>query len=137
MKTGCIFSIDITTNSNETFSLSSDCFDHFYIANINDDGDEKKYKKNNQNLFANFFMIRILNEKETITSIDKLVNTNDIIKVSVFFTNGTHQDFEIPKKRVAQNKQLINLYEENFVDESGLCILITDKKIRYKENLFA
>ena len=137
MKAGCIFSIDITTNSNDTFSVSSDFFDHFYIANINDDGDEKKYKKNNQNLVANFFMVRILNEQETALSINKLIKKNDIIKVTVFFTNGTFQEFDIPKKRVAQNKQLVNLYEETFTDDSGLCILITDKKIRYKENLFA
>lgn len=137
MKAGCIYSIDITTNSNESFSVSSDYFDHFYIANIDDDGDEKKYKKNNQNLVANFFMVRILNEKETYDPINKLANKNDIVKVTVSFTNGTSQEFDIPKKRVAQNKQLVNLYEETFYDEEGLCILITDKKIRYKENLFA
>ena len=34
MKTGCIYSIEITTNTNEIFSVSSDYFDHFYIANI-------------------------------------------------------------------------------------------------------
>ena len=137
MKAGCIYSIDITTNTNETFSVSSDYFDHFYIVNINDDGDEKKYIKNNKNLVANFFMVRILNKQETVIPINKLVNKNDIVKVTVFFTNGTCQEFDIPKKRVAQNKQLINLYEETFSDDLGLCILITDKKIRYKENLFA
>ncbi|MCX4364726.1 MAG: hypothetical protein OSJ70_02980 [Bacilli bacterium] len=137
MKAGCIYSIEITTNTNEIFSVSSDYFDHFYIANINDDGDEKKYKKNNQNLIANFFMVRILSEQETVSCINKLVKKNDIIKVTIYFTNGSSQDFDIPKKRVAQNKQLVNLYEETFTDDSGLCILITDKKIRYKKNLFA
>ncbi len=137
MKTGCIYSIEITTNTNEIFSVSSDYFDHFYIANINDDGDEKKYKKSNQNLIANFFMVRILSEQKTVSCINKLVKKNDIVKVTIYFTNGSSQEFDIPKKRVAQNKQLVNLYEETFTDDSGLCILITDKKIRYKKNLFA
>lgn len=137
MKSGCIYSIGITTNSNDTFSISSDCFDHFYIANINDDGDEKKYKKNNKNLEANFFMVRILQDSETTIPIQQLTNTNDIVKVVVYFTNGSFQEFDIPKKRVAQNKQLVNLYEETFVDDRGLCILITNKNIKYKKNLFA
>lgn len=137
MKSGCIYSIGITTNANDTFSISSDNFDHFYIANINDDGDENKYKKNNHRLEANFFMVRILRDSDTTLPIKKLSNTNDIIKVEVFFTNGISQEFDIPKKRVAQNKQLVNLYEETFADETGLCILITDKNIKYKENLFA
>lgn len=137
MRNGCIYSIGITTNANDTFSISSDCFDHFYIANINDDGDENKYKKNNQKLEANFFMVRIIKDTETATPIRKLSKINNIVKVEVFFTNGISQEFEIPKKRVAQNRQLINVYEETFTDESGLCILITNKKIRYKENLFA
>ncbi len=137
MKGGCIYSIGITTNTNDTFSISSDCFDHFYIANINDEGDENKYKKSNQKLEANFFMVRILHDSETTIPIKKLTRSNDIVKVEVFFTNGLSQEFDIPKKRVAQNRQLVNLYEETFVDESGLCILITDKNIRYKENLFA
>ena len=64
MSAGCIYNIDLKTSSNETISVSSDYFDHFFIANLDNNGDEINYKiiDNSKELGANFFMIKILDD---------------------------------------------------------------------------
>lgn len=138
MSTGCIYSIDIKTNNNETISIPSDYFDHFYIANLDDEGDEVNYGYNdNNNLVANFFMIKINNNSNEIASVYKrLSDKKDIIGVTLCFTNGSRQEFDIPKKRIACNGVMENKYEDTYDLDSDLGIIITDKNIRYKKELF-
>lgn len=139
MSTGCIYNIDFKMNNKETVSIPSDYFDHFYIANLNDEGDEIKYGYNddNNNLIANFFMIKIINNsRETSEIFQRLVNKKDIIGVTLCFTDGKRQDFEIPKKRIANNGVMVNKYEDLFPIDNDLGIIITDKSIRYKKELF-
>lgn len=140
MSRGCIYNIDFKTNSNDIISVSSDYFDHFYIANLNNDGDEVKYgvSDGSDNLIANFFMVKVSNDfsKEQADSYNKLVRRKDIIGICLSFTNGKRQEFEIPKKRVANNGVMENKYEEIFNFEDATGILITDKSLKYKEELF-
>lgn len=139
MSTGCIYNIDMKTNNNETISIPSDYFDHFYIANLNDDGDEINYGYNddNNNLIANFFMIKINNNSSNIEEVyQRLVDKKDIIGITLCFTNGSRQEFDIPKKRIALNGIMENKFEETFDIDSDLGIIITDKNIRYKKELF-
>lgn len=139
MKTGIIYNIDLTTNSQDIISVSSDEFNHFYIANIDDIGDEIKYvRSDNGTLSANFFMIKLENtDSNSANIIERIVKQRDIVKVGVSFTNGNYQEFDLAKKRVANNGVIQNMYEETFYDNNDLCIIITDKNLKYKENLFA
>ena len=140
MSTECIYNVDLTTNNNDIISVSSDNFNHFYIANIDDNGNEINYDKikNTDSLFANFFMIKILKDESTdsIINIERLLKKRDIVKIGINFTNGKYQIFELAKKRVANKGSLVNEYEDAFMDNNGLCILISDKNIKYKNNLF-
>ena len=105
MDTGCIYNIDITTNDNQVISVSSDNFNHFYIANIDDDGNEMNYVLSNPNtLYANFFMLRIVKDHnyDVAKIIDRLYRFHDIIKIGISFTNGKYQEFDIAKKREAK-----------------------------------
>ncbi len=137
MTASCIYSIDLNTNTNESFNISSDNFDHFYIASLDDNGDEANYIRNKANsLEANFFMIRILNSKTIADIIQRLYTKQDITNVAINFTDGTTESFVIPVDRKLSNKKLINTYEDANLIDNNLCILITDKKIRYKKNLF-
>lgn len=141
MSIKCIYNIDIATSNNDIISISSDYFKNFYISNIDENGDEISYNFNfeSKNLYADFFMVKILNDKSPscVELIDRLYNLQDIIKLRVCFTNGTNQEFDLAKKRVIKNGKLINLYEEAFIDEDDLCIVISDRDIKYKKNLFA
>lgn len=140
MRAGCVYSIDITTNDKNIISVSSDNFDHFYIANINDNADEIAYeKKGDATLYANFFMLRIINDKtaETLSIIERLSKRRDIIKVKMHFTNGNSQEFEIAKKRIVSNKFLENKFEDTFFIQDDLCIIISEKKLKYKQGLFS
>ena len=141
MNAGCIYNIDLITNNKETYSVSSDDFNHFYIANINEDGDEINYNMLNDynSLFANFFMIKILqSDSKSINNIIKNIDEkNNIIKVGINFTSGKYQEFDLPKQRIASNGKLINKLEKNFYDEkNNLCIIISDKNIKYVKELF-
>ncbi len=139
MKVDCINYIDLTTNSDHVISIPKDSFDHFYIANIDNEGNETKYKKKKNDLEANFFMVRILNDDNGIinNSIRRLLTKKDIIGLRICFKDGTNQDFSIPKRRVLIDGEMSNKYEEAFMDENNLCILISDKNIKFKRNLFA
>ncbi len=137
MTASCIYSIDLNTSTNESFNISSDNFDHFYIASLDDKGDETNYTRGKENfLEANFFMIRLLNSKSVEEIVQRLYKKQDIVNVSVNFTDGTSESFRIPVEKKLNNKKLVNSYEDATLVENNLCILITDKKIKYKKNLF-
>lgn len=137
----CIYSIDLTTTNREVLSISSDDFEKMYISNIDDTGDEIPYKPNKKDskiLDANFFMIKILNGEYGSNQgfIQRLYERQDIFKVTLRFTNGKKQEFELPKKRVVNDGILQNKYQYTFFEEENLCIIISDKKIKFMENLF-
>ena len=140
MSRGCIYNIDFKTNNNEIISVSSDYFDHFFIANLDDNGDETRYEKinNSSELGANFFMIKILKDlsEERIISYKRLLDKKDIIQISLSFTNGSKQEFNIPKKRVANNGVMENKFEEILELDDGFGIIVTDKNLKYKKELF-
>ncbi|MCR4580950.1 MAG: hypothetical protein K5666_00360 [Bacilli bacterium] len=134
-----IHSIEFSTNNQDLISIMPSNFKNFYIANINEDGDEVSYGVSNNHLIANYFMIKIINDKskDAYTVIERLLNKQDIINIAIHFTNGKTQLFDIPKKRVQKDGILINKYEDAFYDEDDLCIIISDKDIKYKKELFA
>ncbi len=138
MNTGIIYNIDLSTSNNDIISVSSDEFNHFYIANIDDNGDEINYSKDdNGKLSANFFMIKLQQSDEVSVEIMKnIVKHRDIVKIGISFTNGGYQEFQLARKRVASNEKIQNYYEDTFYDNDDLCILITNKNIKYKKNLF-
>ena len=129
--------------SERTFTITSESFENFYIANIDDNGDEMNYLlcEDQITLFANFFMIKIKNEEndnESIIVLQRLLKKKDIIKVTINFKNGEKQDFELIKRRIAKNGILENTYEDAYLDDNNdLCIMVTDKNIKYKKELFA
>lgn len=143
MKMDCIDSIDIYSNNKDVFTITSESFDNFYIANIDDNGDEMNYLlcEDQITLFANFFMIKIKNEDnndEAVLVLQRLLKKKDIIKITINFKNGGKQDFELIKRRIAKNGLLENSYEDAYLDDNNdLCIMVTDKDIRYKKELFA
>ena len=134
-----IYNIEFTTNNQDIISIYPSNFKNFYIANINENGDEISYGVNDTFLEANYFMIKVLNDKskDAADVINRLITKKDIVGISIHFTNGKTQNFTIPKKRVQQDGILVNKYEDAFYDEDDLCIIISDKLIKYKKELFA
>ena len=141
MISDCIYSIDFTTTNCETLSISSDDFENLYIANINDVGDEVPYVSSNsqkESLLANFFMIKILNGDYCANEgfIQRIYEKQDIASITLKFTNGRSQNFELPKKRVVMDGILKNKFQHSHFQEDDLCIIISDKNIKFKNNLF-
>lgn len=113
MSTGCIYNIDLKTSNNETISVSSDYFDHFFIANLDEDGDETVYKviNNSTDLGANFFMIKILDDlaKESQTLYKRLISKKDIVKISLSLQMVRDKNLRFPKKEL----QITELWKIN------------------------
>ena len=130
-----IHNIEFATNNQDLISIYPSNFKNFYIANINELGDEVSYGVNGNNLQANYFMIKIIKDANDV--IERLMSKPDIVSLSIHFTNGKTQTFEIPKNRIQKNGLLVNKYEDVFLDEDDLCIIISDKDIKYKKELFA
>ena len=117
--TECIYSIDLTTNSNEILSISSDDFEKLYISNIDENGEEIPYNKQSSKneMIANFFMVKILNDihNENMIFLERLHNKKDIVKVTLHFTNGRKQSFELAKKRIAIGGVVENKYYLDYI----------------------
>ncbi len=141
MDTALVYSIEITTNNKEIITVSPQNFSNLYVANIDDNGDEKNYDivPNTRSLCANFLMVKILkeNKQEACLAQERLQSRRDIVKVTITLINGIRQDFELAKRRIVQNGALENVYETTFMQDEDLCIIVSDKKIKYMENLFA
>lgn len=135
MNTECIDNIEFKTNNQEIITVSENSFTHLYISNIDENGEEINYsrKEHSSTLIANFFMVRLINER----FYERLKDNKDIVSVGILFKNGYYQEFEIAKKRVCQDGKLENIYENIFTINDDLCILISDKNIKYKKGLFA
>ena len=87
------------------------------------------------NTWANDALIRELyegtiNAPQDLLGCHEFKEKKDITKLSVYFTNGRKQVFDIPLKRVRMNDSLINKYEELFDIDEDLGIIITDKDIK-------
>ena len=39
------------------------------------------------------------------------MSKQDIVKIGISFTNGKYQEFELPKRRIANQGMVINKYE--------------------------
>ena len=105
-------------------------------------GDEINYEriKHSSTLYANFFMIKLLKSDDPRSNniVDRILKQKDIVKIGINFNNGAYQEFDIAKRRIVNDGLLENKYEEVFLDENNdLCILICDKALKYKKNLFA
>ena len=141
MDTALIRNIEITTNNREIIPVSPQNFSNLYVANLDENGDEINYDEvpNSRALGANFFMIKIKkeNNQESYLAQDRLYSRKDIIKVTVTLINGLRQEFELSKRRVVDHGPLENQYETTFMQDEDLCIVVSDKKVKYLENLFA
>ncbi len=142
MKMDCIESIDIKTNNKDIITISSSSFENFYIANLDENGDEINYLMcdDQVTLYANFFMIKLLADKneDTVFTLQRLLKKKDIIKITINFNNGAKQEFNLAKRRIAHDGLLENIYEDTYIDNNDdLCIMVTDKNIKYKKELFA
>ncbi len=142
MKMDCIESIDIKTNNKDIITISSCSFENFYIANLDENGDEINYLicDDQVTLYANFFMIKLLADKneDIVFTLQRLLKKKDIIKITINFNNGAKQEFNLAKRRIAHDGLLENIYEDTYIDgNDDLCIMVTDKNIKYKKELFA
>ena len=128
----------IFENGENIIINNKECVD-FYIANLLENGEEVPYEQTiiKDKLFANLFLIKLNKEILNDYSNRRIKTKKDIIEIQIIFENNKYVKFDIPSNanpfEVEYNNDLEYLYE----DEQTLGILLSEHKIKYKDNLFA
>ena len=133
-----IESIRLIFNNGDNVSFSGKDFNDFYIANLNNNGEEIPYEPTiiKNKLYANFFMVKL---SKLIASNDKLKRIKskyDIIEIDVIFKTKKYIKFEVPSDAKPFNHNYNNNYEYIYEDDNTFGLLLSEHKIKYKENLF-
>jgi len=138
MNTEEIENIIINLENNKTIIAENKMFSNLYISNINNNGDEIPYNKEDydNSLMSNFFMIKLKNkiieynlanrqlEENAFNLIKEIKNIESII---INFKNGYSQPFIINSNNIFHS----------FKQKNDLCIIQSEYDIKYYENLFS
>ena len=138
MNTEGIENIIINLENNKTIIAENKLFSNLYISNIDNNGDEIPYKKEDfdSSLISNFFMIKLKNkiieynlanrqlEENAFNLIKEIKNIESII---INFKNGYSQPFIINSNNIFHS----------FKQKNDLCIIQSEYDIKYYENLFS
>ncbi len=133
-----IESIKLIFNNGDKVIFSNKDFNDLYIANINNDGEEIPYEPTiiKNKLYANFFMIKLSKLMAASEKIKRIKSKYDVIEVNVIFKNNKYIKFEMPSDAKPFNNNYSNSYEYIYEDDNTLGLLLSEYKIKYKENLF-
>ena len=132
-----IDNIIINLENNKTIIADNKMFSNLYISNINNQGDEIPYLKEdyNNSLMSNFFMIKLKNKIIEYNLTNKYLDENafnlikdikNIESIIINFKNGYSQPFIINSNNTFHSFKLKN----------DLCIIQSEYDIKYYENLF-
>ncbi|NLL01487.1 MAG: hypothetical protein GX265_00465 [Mollicutes bacterium] len=137
-----IKTIDIIFEDDTSISIDSILFSNFYISNIDEEAKEIPYEKlfNSNRLYANFITMRIsnaINEYYKGNVIKKIYDKKNISEIIINTINNKKIFFNIASSIDPFKNEDINLYDQSFIEDDDLCLLITPYKIKYKNHLFA
>ena len=136
-----IKTINIIFDDNESIIVDESLFSHFYISNIDDDANEIPYEKlfDTNILYANFLSLKInykINEYYNQNIIKKIQDKKNIAKIILSTENNKEVLFQIASDIDPFKKNSTNSYDQSFIEEKDLCLLITPYKIKFKNHLF-
>jgi len=137
MSTEGIENIIINLENNKTIIADNKLFSNLYISNINNEGDEIPYKKEDydNSLMSNFFMIKLKNKIIEYNLTNNILKENafnlikdnkNIESIIINFKNGHSQPFIINSNNIFHT----------FKQKNDLCIIQSEYDIKYYENLF-
>ena len=138
MNNESIDNIIINLENNKTIIADNKMFSNLYISNIDNNGDEIPYKKDdyNHSLISNFFMIKLKNKiiEYNLTNKQLEENAFNLIKeekniesIIINFKNGNSLPFILNSNNIFHT----------FKQKNDLCIIQSEYDIRYYENLFS
>ena len=134
----CINGINLIFSDKESALIPSDFFNSFYVANLNENGEEISLVYNNNEYIANFFMIKISSNyeaKKFYKLLDKIKNFK-INKIIINFSNGKKEVFNLSHIKKINKGKKIDTFNKFIVNKNSVCILKSDYKIKFYENLF-
>ena len=132
-----ILEIKLFFSNNESITLNNNEFNDFFIANLNEVGEETPYENTmiNNKLYANFFLLKLKKENNDILKAQRLKKKKDITEIQIILKNKKRLIFDIPSN-AEPFEEYNNDYEYIYEDDTTLGLLLSKYKIKYKENLF-
>lgn len=132
-----IINIKILFSNDDTITLNKNEFNDFYIANLNQHGDETPYENTliNNKLYANFFLLKLKKEIENLSKLERIKKQSDITEIQIFLNNNKMLIFEVPSN-AEPFANYHNDYEYIYEDNESLGLILSEYNIKFKENLF-
>jgi hypothetical protein len=105
-----------------------------FISNIDNNGDEIEYENTiiKGKMFANFFMCSIFDAQLYQT----LIN-NSVDSIKLIFKNNKYIEFYLPSTNDPFNDDKRNGFQKCYLNDNVFNLIITNKNIKYCQNLFA
>ena len=124
----------------QDFPAFLEYFSNLYISNIDDNADEIPYEKllDTNILYANFFTLKInnsINDFYNSNIIKKISNKKNIAEIELNTSNDKKILFNLASSNDPFKKNDNNIYDQSFIKEDDLCLLITPYKLKYKNHL--
>lgn len=137
-----IKTINLIFEDGESISIDDFLFSNFYISNIDEEANEIPYEKllDTNILYANFFTLKInnnINDYYHKNIIKNIFDKKNIAEIVLNTTGEKTISFNLASSLDPFKKNNINTYDQSFIQDDDLCILITPYNIKYKNHLFA
>ena len=136
-----IKSINIIFDDGDNLSIDNVLFSNFYISNIDGNANEIPYENilNTNILYANFLTLKIrnsINQHYNQNMINTIYNKKNISQIILNTEIGKEIMFNVASSIDPFDKKSSNIYDQSFILEDDLCLLITPYTIKYKNHLF-
>ena len=132
-----IISIKLLFSNNDEIILNKNEFNDFYIANLDETGEETPYENTmiNNKLYANFFLLKLKKDYNILSKINRIKQKYDITEIQIFLNNNKMLIFDVPSNAdpfIEYN----NEYEYTYEDNENFGLLLSQYNIKFKDNLF-
>ena len=133
-----IEAINIIFENGDNVFLDNKDLKDFCIANLDEFGNEIPYEETiiKDKLYANFLLLNINNSLIDSNKIKRIKYKCDIIEIMVIFSNKKYVKFVLASNAEPFTSYYHNDYEYVYENSNTFGLLLSEYKIKYKDNLF-
>ncbi len=133
-----ISALSIIFENGDNVVLNSNEFKDFYIANIDENGNEIPYEQTiiKNKMYANFLLLSINFNNIDHNTLKRIKNKNDITEIMIVFKDNRCLNFVLASNANPFSNNYQNDYEYIYEDDNTFGLLLSKYNIKYRNNLF-
>jgi len=130
--------LNIIFENGDNILVNNSEFKEFCISNLDEKGNEIPYEQTliKNKLYANFLLLSLKNDIGDNNKLRRLKAKSDITEVMVIFKNQKYVKFVVASNADPFASFYHNDYEYFYEDDNSFGLLLSEYKIKYKDNLF-